>query len=686
MVDELVRNLASRVGVSTIWRDQTGSDRVVSIGTLRHILHSLGYPSESEGEVRNALSALDAGVNMQSAQSHFATARVGQPVALPVPAPPGTTVEVTYESGATRVVSSLDAFEGSLTLPPFDQPGYHSVHLPTGTYTVATAPERCISFLDLNDGRPGWGAAAQVYSLRTPNDSGAGDFGGVAALARAAGRLGADLLAISPVHALFGAEPRHYSPYSPSTRLFYNPVYADPYLTLPDGLVREAAKTAAAAEALAGVDAGPLIDWPSAHRAKLSLLAAVYKALLQSNDPMRAEYEYYLANASQTLRDHALFEALHAGHLKRSEPQWDWRHWADGFRRPDAPDSLAFAQAHKDEIDFQIFLQWLTGRSYGEAQRNAKEAGMKVGLVADLAIGMAPSGSHAWSRQSDVLHGLGIGAPPDYYSTEGQSWGVTTFSPRGLAASGYEPFIETLRACLRHAGGIRIDHIMGMSRLWLVPDGASAVDGAYVAFPSETMFRLAALESWRHRAIVIGEDLGTLPYGFQGYLEEQGVAGMRVLRFEKNGDFYKLPQDWTPSAVAMTSTHDMIATAGWWRGLDIDDGQGAEAARRARAWDRGLLWSALQAAEVVAGGERPADDDATPVVDAAFSFVAKTPCQLKVVPIEDLLASDIQPNTPGTTSEKPNWRHRFAAPAERLLSEPGAEGRAARLGPPRAQS
>ena len=519
--------------------------------------------------------------------------------------------------------------------------------------------------------------------MRTETDSGAGDFGGVAQLARAAGRLGADLLAISPVHALFGAEPRHYSPYSPSTRLFYNPVYADPYLVLPDTLVREAAKLPAAAEALSVIDSGPLIDWPSAHRAKLALLAAVYKTLMGSTDPLRAEYEHYHASASQTLRDHALFEALHAGHLKRAEPQWDWRQWADGFRKPDAPDSLAFAEAHKDQIDYQIFLQWITGRSYGEAQRHAKEAGMKVGLVADLAIGMDPSGSHAWSRQSDVLHGLGIGAPPDYYSKEGQSWGVTTFSPRGLAATGYQPFIETLRACLRHAGGIRIDHIMGMSRLWLVPNGASAVDGAYVSFPSETLFRLAALESWRHRAVVIGEDLGTLPYGFQDYLQEQGVAGMRVLRFEKNGDFYKPPQDWTPSAVAMTSTHDMIATAGWWRGADIDEGEGAEAARSGRAWERGLLWSGLQAAGVAREGDRPSDDDATPVVDAAVSFVAKSPCQLKLAPVEDLLASDIQPNTPGTTNEKPNWRHRFAETAEIMLNADGPRERAARLGPPR---
>lgn len=680
MVDELVRNLATRVGVSTHWRDQTGEERGVSVGTLRAILHSLGYPSDNEGEVRNALSALDAGVHIQAAQSNFVTARVNQPIALPIAGQPGTTVEITYESGATRLVNSIEAFEGALTLPPLDQPGYHSVHLPSGAFTLATAPERCMSFLDLNDGRPGWGAAAQVYSLRTATDSGAGDFGGVAELARAAGRLGADMLAISPVHALFGAEPRHYSPYSPSTRLFYNPVYADPYLVLPDALVREAARAPAAAEALAAIDAGPLVDWPGAHRAKLALLTSVYRAFQQSNDPLRGEYDFYLANAPQTLRDHALFEALHAGHLRRPEPQWDWRGWPEGFRRPDAPDALAFAQAHKDAIDLQIFLQWITARSYAEAQRHAREAGMKVGLVADLAIGMAPSGSHAWSRQNEVLHGLGIGAPPDYYSAEGQNWGVTTFSPRGLAATGYQPFIETLRACLRHAGGIRIDHIMGMSRLWLVPDGASAVEGAYVAFPSETLFRLIALESWRHRAVVIGEDLGTLPFGFQDYLEEQGVAGMRVLRFEKSGDFYKLPRDWTPSAVAMTSTHDMIATGGWWRGADLDDDQDA---RDARAWDRGLLWSAFQAAEVVGPGERPLDDDTGAVVDAAISYVAKSPCQIKIAPLEDLLASDIQPNTPGTTTEKPNWRHRFTSTAQALLDDPAVRARAGRLGPPR---
>jgi 4-alpha-glucanotransferase len=318
----------------------------------------------------------------------------------------------------------------------------------------------------------------------------------------------------------------------------------------------------------------------------------------------------------------------------------------------------------------------------GRAQRACRESGMKIGMIADLAIGMDPTGSHAWSRQNDVLHGLSVGAPPDYYSADGQNWGLTTFSPRGLAASGFAPFIETLRANLRHAGGLRIDHVMGMNRLWLIPEGASALEGAYVEFPSETLFRLIALESWRHGALIIGEDLGTLPMGFQDYLGGQGVAGMRVLRFERDGNGFCQPESWSGQAAAMTSTHDMIATAGWWKGADIEDSDERQEKEDIRAWDRGLLWAAFQQAGV-AEGERPAPEDAAPVVDAALAFIARTPCALKLAALEDALASDIQPNVPGTTVEKPNWRHRFPTPAGQLLDDPATRARLARLGPPR---
>jgi 4-alpha-glucanotransferase len=311
---------------------------------------------------------------------------------------------------------------------------------------------------------------------------------------------------------------------------------------------------------------------------------------------------------------------------------------------------------------------------------------MRAGLIADLAIGMDPDGAHAWARPDEVLEGLTIGAPPDYYSAEGQNWGLSGFSPRGLAAKGFSPFIDTLRANLRHSGGLRIDHVMGLSRLWLIPEGGGALDGAYVAYPAKTLYRLAALESWRHRALVIGEDLGTLPIGYQDQLAAEGVAGMRVLRFECDSQGFRPPWAWSPQAAALTSTHDMISTAGWWKGADLRD-ERLDAPERQRvedirAWDRGLLWAAFQQAGV-ASGERPAPEDAAPVVDAALDFVARAPCVLKLIPLEDALASDVQPNVPGTTVEKPNWRHRFVAPAAGLLEEESVRARLARLGPPR---
>jgi 4-alpha-glucanotransferase len=683
MSDEILRQLAAKAGIAPHWTDEAGTERAVSPDSLRSILSALGLPADGDQALRNSLSMLESGVNA-AATSRFATARIGQPASLPLLAPAGTSVEIAMENGAHRVVTSEEGFDGALTLPAFDEPGYHTVATAEGEFTVATAPERCITFADLNGGASSWGLAAQIYSLRTRDDGGIGNFAGVAELGRSAARRGADALAISPVHALYGAEPGHFSPYSPSTRLFYNPLHADPLAVLPEELLQDVIAQAGLGERMAALSEMSQIDWLSATPIRHTLLRGLFDAL---RDPARAsglartEFERALADASPLLRAHATFEVLHAAQLRLNPGAWSWRDWQAPYRDPDSPEVAAFAAEHGEEIAYQIFLQWLTGRSYGEAQRVCRESGMKVGLIADLAIGMDASGSHAWSRQHEVLGGLSVGAPPDYYSAEGQSWGLTTFSPRGLAASGFAPFIETLRASLRYVGGIRIDHVMGMSRLWLVPEGASALDGAYVTFPSETLFRLIALESWRHKAIVIGEDLGTLPHGFREYLGEQGVAGLRVLRFEKYDDGnYIPPGHWAPNAAALTTTHDLIPTAGWWAGADLDADDGAS--QDVRAWDRGMLWGAFQNNGLVEG-ERPAPQDTAPVVDAAIRYIAKSPCTLKILPIEDALGIETQPNVPGTTTEKPNWRHRLDGPAATLLDDGGVRHRLSHLGPAR---
>lgn len=665
MSDDALRDLAKKAGIATHWTDQTGAERAVSPESLRAILAALGLPAGTAAELRNSLAL--AGNALSTRPGSFVTARVGEPVSLPVPMAAGTPVAVEIEGVGERVVAALEGQGGSLLLPAFATPGYHRVQLPAGGFTVATAPPRCVTFADVA-GRTGWGLAAQIYSLRSRDDGGIGNFAGVAALGRTAAARGADALAISPVHALYGALPAQFSPYSPSSRLFYNPLHADPAAALPEETLRELVQHADIGDEMAALSAQELIDWPVATALKQRLLRAVFGALRSSQGPASAsaDFELFRREASPLLRDHAVFEVLHAAELERDPHAGHWRDWRAPLRDPGSREVAAFAQAHAEEIDYQIFLQWLLGRSYAQAQKACRDAGMAVGLIADLAIGMDGAGSHAWSRQQDILIGLSIGAPPDYYAADGQNWGLTTFSPLGLAATGYAPFIETMRASLRHVGGIRIDHVMGMSRLWLIPEGGRALDGAYVALPSEAMFRLIALESWRHRAIVIGEDLGTLPYGFRDYLRDQGVAGLRVLRFERTEQGYVPPDHWNAQAAALTTTHDLVPTAGWWAGSDLD--APSDEQQELRAWDRGLLWGAFRDAGLVEG-ERPGPENTDPVVDAAVAYVAATPCALKIVPIEDALGIRTQPNVPGTTVEKPNWRHRLPGDAAELLDD-----------------
>lgn len=674
MTDDALKDLARRAGVATEWRDQTGVERAVSLETLRAILSALGLPVGSEGERRRALEALARPRGMAG----FVTARVGEPVRLAIEGVGPARVEIELEDGSRSAVEA-GADLGGLVLPGFATPGYHRAMLAGGPVTIAVAPARCVTFSDLNDGRSGWGLSSQIYALRRAGDGGIGDFGGVAALGRAAGALGADALAVSPAHALYGADPQRYSPYSPSTRLFYNPLHADPAAVLPDSVVREIAAASGLQEAMATLERLPQVDWHRATPLKLKLLRAVYQRLRDPSaglDAARSAFANALTTASPLLRAHAIFEVLHAAELAQDKAAWDWRHWRSAHRDPDSPDVAAFARDHAGDVDLQIFLQWLTGHSYTQAHRACREAGMKVGLIADLAIGMDSAGSHAWSRQEDVLVGLTIGAPPDYYARDGQNWGLTTFSPRGLEASGYAPFIETLRASLRHVGGIRIDHVMGLNRLWLIPEGASALEGTYVSLPSEALFALVALESWRHRAIVIGEDLGTLPHGFREELQERGIAGMRVLRFERDGDRYIQPRDWDPAATALTTTHDLVPTAGWWAGSDLPEDN---AEQDARAWERGLLWDAFARAGA-ASGDRPAPEETDPVVDAAIRYVAGSPCTLKLIAMEDVLGVRDQPNVPGTTTEKPNWRHRLAGDAATLLEDERVKARLKPLG------
>jgi 4-alpha-glucanotransferase len=313
---------------------------------------------------------------------------------------------------------------------------------------------------------------------------------------------------------------------------------------------------------------------------------------------------------------------------------------------------------------------------------------MAIGLIADLAVGTDPGGSQAWSHQGELLHGLSVGAPPDLLNRNGQDWGLTTFSPRGLRHSGYAGYLAMLRAALAHAGGVRIDHVLGLKRLWLVPHGMGATEGAYVRYPLEDLLRLLAIESHRCRAVVIGEDLGTVPADFRQRIADAGVLGIRVLWFERAADRgFIAPMHWSTDAMATTSTHDVPTVAGWWSGRDIEWRSRAGLAEPGvdevaeRAVDRGRLWRALCASGAAreAGGtpdenRPPLPEDVAPVAIAAAAHVARAPAPLVVIPAEDLLALPEQPNLPGPTDAwHPNWRRRLPDSAATLFDGPVAQ-------------
>ena len=670
MTDEALRALALEAGLQPRWTDNTGAECEVSVDTLRAALAALGLPARSAAEVAEARVRL--ATEISAAAPPIAIGRAGECVAL-AGAPSGSRVRIEYELGGAADVR-LDE-QGRL--PRIGRPGYHRLFLEDREIALAIAPARARTIEEAADGGRIWGIAAQIYGLRRRGDGGLGHFGAVGELAESAARRGADLVALSPAHALFLADDNHYTPYSPSSRLFNNVLYADPADVF--GAYRVAA--VAARSAADAPDVSGLIDWPGVAGARARLLRALYDDFCATDmkvlSARATDFVAFRAAGGEAIESHARFEALHEREFHRDFTKWNWRDWSPGLRDADSREVAQFARENARDVGFHVFAQWLVDRSMARAQGRALEAGMKVGLLSDLAVGMNAGGSHAWSRPNDVLLGLAIGAPPDMLAPLGQNWGLTTFSPRALRASAYAPFLATLRAAMRNAGGVRIDHVMGLVRLWLVPDGAPATEGVYLSYPTDDLLALLRLESRRHAAIVIGEDLGTVPFGLRERLAREGVAGLRVLQFERNLDRFN-PPDWYPAtAVAMTATHDTATIDGWWRGRDIaaraeleqlPPGQTSAQCETARAHERDMAWRAFVEARV-ADGPQPVSDDSGRALDAATRFVAQTPAALAILPLEDALGLRDQPNMPGTTTEYPNWRRRYPGDAGSMLDE-----------------
>ena len=571
-----------------------------------------------------------------------------------------------------------------LPLPAAIPPGYHQFRLASlacAAFLIA-GPARCFIPDPLERGVRCWGLAVQLYELRSSRNWGIGDFGDLAALATAAGRAGAAFIGLNPLHARHLARPDEASPYAPSSRLFLDPLYIDVEAVDDLAACPEARAAIAAAEFQARIAAARnerLVDYRAVTALKLPILERLFRRFRQRagnpDDARGLDYHAFWRSGGESLARFAEFEALRL-HLREATGRAsEWYDWPREFRDPAGTGLARFRSDAAHRIEFQIYLQWVAAMQLRDAARAASAAGMSIGLYRDLAVGAAQDSAEAWSEQHLFARNMSVGAPPDMLNRQGQTWGLPPWNPRALVRQGYAPFRRLLAANMREAGALRIDHVMALTRLFWIPQGMNGTDGGYVRYPLDELAAIVALESTRHRCMVIGEDLGSVPEGLRARLRDWGFLSYRVMVYERHwrGDGrFCLPDEYPPQSLAIVATHDMPTMTEYWCGDDIarraalgmypGEQQREEDAARRHA-ERADLLRLL--GEI---GLSPADPSAAgDVVGSLHAAIARTRSMLAVVQLDDLIG-EIEPvNIPGTHREYPNWRRKLALPIEEIV-------------------
>ena len=686
-------DLASEYGVSTSFTDWRGRTVDVPAETLERVLGAMD---------------VDTADPVAAMQDHwlepwrrmlppYVVAIGGESRRLWVHVPDGDRVEVELrlETGATRTLRQVehwveprqvaDRLIGEATFEvPADVPlGYHTVVGRSGDATAETTlivSPRWLGVPDrLGDARA-WGLAAQLYSVRSARSWGVGDLTDLADLAVWAGAgLGADFVLVNPLHAAEPLAPLEPSPYLPSSRRFFSPLYLR-VEAVPEYADLHADDRSAierlAAEVHERLDGEDRIDRDTAWTAKRAALRLLHAT---PRTPGRElDFRAYRERNGDALRRFATWSVLAEQHGN------DARHWPEQFRDAFSPDVERFAAEHADEIDFAEWLQWLLDEQLQRAQAKAVTAGMRLGTMHDLAVGVHPGGADAWRLRDTYAVGMTVGAPPDPFNQLGQNWSQPPWRPDKLAESAYAPFRDLLAAVLRHAGGVRVDHIIGLFRLWWVPEGGPASEGAYVYADHEAMIGILALEAHRAGAVVVGEDLGVVDPNARQYFASRGILGTSILWFESDGAGGALPAErWREWCLASVTTHDLPPTAGYLEGEHVklrsrlgllpgslDEELAADAAER-EVWlgelrRRGLLAEGAGIEETVL---------------ALHRYLTLTPARLICVALTDAVGDHRTQNQPGTIDEYPNWRVPLSGRDGRplLLEDVFRSERAARL-------
>lgn len=674
--DDLVARLVDLAGVLPGFRDQNGQWVETPFPARRAVVEGFGYGAATPDEVRESIARLEA--LREALVPALITAVPETPTLVPIRAAGEDSAEwsLVSEGGAEREGRSPVA-DNHVLLPPLDA-GYFTLSLRCGgrtaEATVISAPPRCYLPDDLVTGGRLWGAVAQVYGLRNGRDMGIGDYSDVAEAARGTGLIGGDFLGLSPLHALFEADRSKYSPYSPSSRLFLESLHID--VTAVPGFAgsRAAARMSESdfAAKLAALRAAPLVDHAAVWALKRPLLDLLFEDFrMRGRDEA---FEAFRAEGGEALERHATFDAL-CEHFGKEGRAW-MGEWPREFRDPGSDVVGWFRDEKEQRVTFFAWLQFLADSQLSAAARAARDAGMRIGLYRDLAVGGDRGGSEVWAAPELFSPTLSVGAPPDPLGPQGQNWGLPPMDPFALERHGLKAFRALVVANMRHAGAIRIDHAFQLRRLFLIPEGGHAADGAYVRFPFEALLAALRLESHRARCLVIAEDLGTAPEGFSDAIMRAGLLSYRVMYFERgeHGRF-KRPAEYPREAMSVFTTHDLPTLRGWWRGLDIDlrerigvfDPVRADNERAGRRHDLWKFCEALREEGLTDIHEPPPE----PPLDEAVRFIARAPSALTAIQFEDAAGELEQANLPGVEDGHPNWRRRLPVTVDELTAPEG---------------
>ena len=677
-------DLAQAHGVATEFWDWQGVHRPVSARTIRAVLAALGVDAADDEAVERSRREVHARREQRVLPPVLVlTAGRAHPVRVTAPHDQGLEAVVVLEEGdelGLAVQREDDGRHALVWLPDSLPLGWHTVRVRRGdgehTMPLVLTPERLeLPAALAGDGAQAWGLMTQLYAMRSRRSWGIGDLADLADAGAWAAGLGADFVLVNPLHAAEPVAPMEPSPYLPTSRRFVNPLY----LRVED--VPEVGYLSAAERQLVEWHADDaqrylaldFLERDACWAAKEAALRLVFRAP-RSLRRERA-FHAYCEHEGQGLVDYATWAALVKEHGGR------WRDWPEPLQDPRSQAVERFREEHAGEVEFQCWLQWVLADQLATVQRELRHTGMALGVMSDLAVGVHPDGADTWMLGDALARGVTVGAPPDQYNQLGQDWSQPPWRPDRLAELGYAPYREMVRAALRAAGGLRIDHVIGLFRLWWIPEGMPPLEGTYVRFDHEALVGILMLEAHRARAVVVGEDLGTVEPWVRDYLRERGILGTSILWFERDHEGPIPPERWRELCLATVTTHDLPPTAGYLQGvhLDLREQLGlltrpAEVERAEDERDRDQLLQVLRDRGLLR------EDAGIPEqVEALHRYLTWAPSRLLGVSVSDLAEDTRIINQPGTDEEYPNWRVPLAGPEGRpVLLEELFERRSAR--------